>query len=98
MTKELKTYLSLINQNIKELEDVFGVRKIAIFGSTARGDNTKKSDIDVIVELNKSIGFFAFIKLENHLKKILGKKVDLATKDSLKPAIKKSILKEAIYA
>ncbi|MBI5754213.1 nucleotidyltransferase family protein [Candidatus Peregrinibacteria bacterium] len=98
MTKELKTYLSLISQNIKDLEKEFGVSKIAIFGSTARGDSTKKSDIDVIVELNKEIGLFAFIKLENHLRKILGKKVDLATKASLKPAIKKSILKEAIYA
>lgn len=98
MTKQLKIYLDLINQNFEQLNRNFGVKKIAIFGSTARGENTKKSDIDIIVELNKSIGFFTFIKLENHLQQILGRKVDLATKGSLKPAIKKAALKEAIYA
>lgn len=98
MTKQLKTYLGLINQNFENLNRHFGVKKIAIFGSTARGENTKKSDIDIIVEFNKSIGFFTFIELENHLQQILGRKVDLATKESLKPAIKKSVLKEAVYA
>lgn len=98
MTKQLKTYLDLINQNFEELKSHFGVKKIAIFGSIARGESTKRSDIDIIVELNKSVGFFAFIKLEEYLQQILGKKVDLATKESLKPAIKKTVLKEAIYA
>lgn len=98
MKNELKTHIATINQNLGELKRQFGVKKIAIFGSTARGDNTKKSDVDIIVELDKPIGLFAFIELENYLQKLLGKKVDLATKNSLKPAIKKSILKEAVYA
>lgn len=98
MTNELKVHIAVINQNFPELKKRFGVKKIAIFGSTARGDNTKKSDIDIIVELKKPIGFFAFIELENHLQKTLGKKVDLTTKNSLKPTIKQSILKEAVYA
>lgn len=98
MTKELKQYVASINLNLEELKRKFGVKKIAIFGSTARGENTKKSDIDIIVELDQPIGFFAFIELENHLQKMLGKKVDLTTKNSLKPAIKKTILKEAVYA
>lgn len=98
MTNQLQTYISLINENIEELERQFGVRKIAIFGSTARGEDTEKSDIDIIVELNRPIGFFSFMRLESHLKKILGKKVDLTTKASLKSTIKKNILKEAIYA
>lgn len=98
MSKELKHYIVLINQNLEELKIKFGVKKIAIFGSTARGDNTEKSDIDIIVQLNKPIGFFTFIELENYLQKMLGKKVDLTTKNSLKPAVRKSILKEAIYA
>ena len=98
MTKELKKHIESINKNFEELKDEFGIKKIAIFGSTARGDNTKKSDIDIMVELSQPIGFFAFIRLENSLQKMLGKKVDLTTKNSLKPTIKKSILKEAVYA
>lgn len=98
MTKELKKYVASINLNLEELKIRFGVKKIAIFGSTARGDDTKKSDIDIIVEFNKPIGFFAFIELENYLQKMLGKRVDLTTRNSLKSAIKKSVLKEAVYA
>lgn len=98
MESELKTHIATINQNFEKLKSRFGVKKIAIFGSTARGDNTKRSDIDIVVEFDKPIGFFGFIELENYLQKILGKKVDLTTKNSLKPAIKKNILKEAVYA
>ena len=97
MADELKQYITLINQNLEALRRKFGVKKIAIFCSMARGDNKKKSDIDIIVELDKPRGFFNFIELENHLSKILGKKVDLTTKNSLKPAVKKSVLKEAVY-
>lgn len=98
MNKELKLYIGLINKNFEVLKTNFSVKKIAIFGSTARGDRTKKSDIDIIVELKSPISLFHFIELENFLGKILGKKVDLATKASLKQPIRKSILKEAVYA
>lgn len=98
MTKELKIHIDSINQNLEILTSKFKVNKIAIFGSTARGDNKKNSDIDIMVELHEPISFFAFIELENHLSKLLGKKVDLTTKKALKSAIKKEVLKEAIYA
>lgn len=74
------------------------MKRIAVFGSTARGDNKKDSDIDIMVEFDEPIGFFAFIELENYLSKILGKDVDLTTKKALKPTIKNEILKEAVYA
>ena len=98
MSKELKTYLDTINQNFEILKTRFNVKKIAIFGSTVRNQNTKKSDIDIIVELIEPIGLFDFIRLEAFLAKILGKKIDLTTKQALKPTIKKAVLKEAIYA
>ncbi|MFA6917374.1 MAG: nucleotidyltransferase family protein [Candidatus Gracilibacteria bacterium] len=98
MTKELKTHIDSINQNLEALRSKFKVSRIAIFGSTARGDNRKDSDVDVMVDFYEPISFFAFIKLENYLSKLLGKKVDLTTKKALKPTIKKEILKEAVYA
>lgn len=98
MTKEVKTHINLINQNFEILKKKFKVNKIAIFGSIARGDNKKNSDIDIMVELYEPISLFAFIELENYLSKLLGKKVDLTTKKALKPTIKKGVLKEAIYA
>ena len=98
MNKDLKNYIELINKNFDEFQKRFNVKKIAVFGSTARGLHTNRSDIDVIVEFKKPIGLFEFVKLENRLAEILGKRVDLTTKNALKSEIKKSVLKEAVYA
>ena len=70
---------------------------MGIFGSSARGEAKRGSDIDVLVEFKQPIGFFEFVELENFLSKILRKKVDLVSKKALKPAIKKDILKETQY-
>jgi len=97
MNSELNKYISILNVNFDHLQKVFSVKKIAIFGSVARGDNTPVSDIDILVEFNKPVGFFQFIRLETYLKRILGKKIDLATQNALKSKIKKQIIQEAIY-
>ena len=98
MTVELKDALATINNNIGQLKKEYFVKKVGIFGSVAKGKSTKKSDIDVLVEFNKPVGFFKFIKLENFLKRKLKRKVDLITKNGIKPILKKTILKEVVYA
>lgn len=98
MTKSLKIHIDLINENLATLKCKFGVKRIAIFGSVARGENNKNSDIDVMVELDQPISLFAFMELENYLSKILGAKVDLTTKKAIKSTIKKEVLKELVYA
>jgi predicted nucleotidyltransferase len=71
--------------------------KIGIFGSFARGDNKKGSDIDILVEFKESPTLLTLIKLENDLSEILGIKVDLITTGALKnKRIKKSIKKDLI--
>ena len=71
--------------------------KIGIFGSFARGDNKKGSDIDILVEFKESPSLLTLIKLENDLSEILGVKVDLVTTGALKnKRIKKSIKKDLI--
>lgn len=92
-----KEILKKLNKNLETLSREYQVKFIGVFGSTVRGEHKKKSDIDILAEFNKPIGFFKFIKLENHLSKILGRKVDLVTKDALKPQIKSNILKEVEY-
>jgi uncharacterized protein len=71
-----------------------GVTKAALFGSASRGEMKRKSDIDILVKLKKGKSLFDFIGLKLDLEKKLGKKVDLVTYDSIKPRLKKSILKD----
>lgn len=72
--------------------------KVGIFGSFARGDNKKGSDIDILVEFKEAPSLLILIKLENDLSEILGIKVDLVTTGALKnKRIKKSIKKDLIY-
>ena len=88
---------AIIQKNKKELEEKYGLKEIGIFGSYVRGNQEENSDIDILVEVERPMGFVKFIKLENHLSQILGVKVDLVTKKALKPYIGKKILKEVLY-
>jgi uncharacterized protein len=75
----------------------FNPIKVGIFGSFARGDNKKGSDIDILIEFKEAPSLLTLIKLENDLSEILGVKVDLVTTGALKNMrIKKSIQKDLI--
>ncbi|MBI4066910.1 nucleotidyltransferase family protein [Candidatus Gottesmanbacteria bacterium] len=73
-----------------------GVTRSAIFGSYVRGEDRKDSDIDILVEVPKGTGLFAFVSLKNKLEKELNKKVDLLTYKSIHPSLRKRILKEQL--
>jgi uncharacterized protein len=78
------------------LKETFKVETIGIFGSYARDEASETSDVDLIVSFTQPIGW-EFINLHDFLEEILGKRVDLATVNSLKPQLKDSILKEVVY-
>ncbi len=71
-----------------------GVTKAALFGSAARGEAKKRSDIDILVKLKKGKGLFDFVGLKLELEKKLGKKVDLVTYGAIKPRLRDIILKD----
>lgn len=84
---------NIILSHLKEFDPI----KVGIFGSYARGDNKKGSDIDILVKFKESPSLLTLIKLENDLSEILGVKVDLVTTGALKnKRIKKSIKKDLI--
>lgn len=72
-----------------------GGRHLAIFGSTARNEATKNSDIDILVDFDAKKDLFVFIDLKFYLEDLLGCDVDLVSKQALHPALKKRILSEA---
>jgi uncharacterized protein len=72
----------------------FKVNKIGIFGSYVSGKVRKKSDIDLLVEFKETIDLFDFVHLVDEIQRLLKKKVDLATPETIKPYIKTKILNE----
>jgi hypothetical protein len=85
-------------KNLKrEVAQEYSVKTIGVFGSVARDEQTLQSDIDLLVEFSKPVGFITFMRLENFLSERLGKQVDLVTSDSLKPLIRQDVLSEVIY-
>ncbi len=90
--------LKILKEELSYLKETFQIKRIGIFGSWVRGEQTEGSDIDVLVEFEKPVGFFTFIELEDRLSELLGVRVDLVTPDALKPLIKSYILEETVYA
>lgn len=74
----------------------FGVRRLAVFGSTARGEDRADSDVDILVEFENDPTFRSFMGLKVFLEDALGRKVDLVTSDALKPRLRDVITREAV--
>jgi hypothetical protein len=89
--------LSSLKKLKGEVAKEYSVKTIGVFGSVARNEQTGKSDIDLLVEFSKPVGFVTFMRLENFLSERLGKQVDLVTSDSIKPVIRQDVLAEVIY-
>ena len=70
------------------------VSMIGIFGSLARGEAQKKSDIDLIVRFSKRKSLLSMVRLERELSEALDRKVDLLTEAAISPYMRESVLKE----
>jgi predicted nucleotidyltransferase len=92
--KSIEEIKKTLNEQMPILQEKYGVKKIGVFGSYLKGEPRKDSDLDLLVEFDRSIDLLMFINLENYLSDILGIKVELVMKDVLKPRIGKRILEE----
>ena len=88
--------LSLLAENKAELKSRFRVYKLALFGSYARGDQREESDVDILVDVDPSIGL-EFVTLADSLEKLLGVKVDVVSRKAIKPRALEMIEQELIY-
>ncbi len=78
------------------LSRLYGVKSMSLFGSYVKGQEKSESDLDILVEYTELPGLIKYIELENRLSDLLGIKIDLVIRESLKPRIAKSVLLEAI--
>lgn len=97
--KTLDDIKEKLTQHKDAIVQNYHVIRLGIFGSYRRGEQTETSDVDILVEFEPSFrfGLLTFCELENHLSELLGLKVDLVMKDSLKPKIGENILREILY-
>ncbi len=95
--KTFEEIKEVLQKHKEEFRKPYGLKGIGIFGSYIKGEQKEKSDLDILVELDKPIGFVRFMRLENALSQLLGVQVEMVTRKSLKPHIGKRILQEVKY-
>lgn len=87
----------LLKEHKKEVRRKYRVIEIGVFGSYVRGEQKERSDIDILVSFSGIPDVFKYIELEEYLKRLLRRRVDLVRKEAIRPELKKRILKEAVY-
>ena len=85
--------VAILKKETPFLAEEYGVKRIGLFGSFAKEEQGRKSDVDIVVELGKPIGL-KFIELADYLEELLGRKVDLLTPDGIKGIRIKSVASE----
>jgi len=78
------------------LQEEYNVKEIGLFGSFSDNKQDDESDIDILIELDKPIGW-KFFTLEKYLEEVFGRKVDLVTKKALKKPLKDKILNQTLF-
>jgi predicted nucleotidyltransferase len=92
--KSLEEIKTILQQHKEELRAKYKVKEIGVFGSYVRGQQKKQSDIDILVEFEVVPGLLKFIELEDYLSELLGIKVDLVRKSSIREELRDTILQE----
>src|SRR3954452_3763952 len=91
-----KTVLEDIKKKVVPILKETRETRAAIFGSVARGEETNKSDVDILVNLPRDMSLFDVVDLESKLEATIQRKVDLVDYDAIKPRLKPYILRDQI--
>lgn len=94
--KSLEEIKSILQQHKAELRERYSMKESGVFGSCVRGEAKRRSDIDILVEFEVVPGLLKFIELEDYLSTLLGTKVDLVRKKSIREELRERILQEVV--
>jgi len=94
--EKLPQIIEALRRQLPLLIERFQVESLGVFGSYIRSEQRSDSDLDILVSFREPPGLLKFIEMENYLSDILGLKVDLVMKDSLKPHIGENILQGVV--
>jgi len=96
MSKSIGGLVKKKHAQILALAKKHGVLNIRLFGSVAKNEDKKSSDVDFLVEMTKGSTLFDIIALKQDMEDMLGVKVDIVTVASLSPYIREDVLKEVV--
>ena len=95
--RTLTQLLHQLRTLLPDLQELYGVRSMGVFGSYVREQQASDSDLDLLVEFDdRPLSLFDFVRLENELSDALNVKVDLVERRALKPHIGRRILAEVV--
>ena len=89
--------LSRLRDHLPEIR-ALGIQSLALFGSVARDEARPDSDIDLLVEFSSPVGLFDFQRAQSELSRLLGGRVDLVPRDSIKRQFRDQILRVSVSA
>ena len=95
--KTLEELKQILSQNKLLLQEHYQVTQLGIFGSYARGEQTPDSDVDVLIDYEHAPTLFKLVELQDFLSSLTGLRVDVVTKNGLKPRIRERVLSEVVY-
>lgn len=89
--------IEILKSDLPNISKNYNVKSLGLFGSYSREEQSSESDIDILVEFEKPIGFIKFIEFESYLSEKLGTKVELVSSDALKSTIRSNIMENIVY-
>lgn len=98
MAMDREQIILMLGEHLPEMRERFHVESLSLIGSVARNEAAADSDIDVLVDFDRPVGLFTFVGLQLRLTELLGTRVDLVTRDAIRPEWREAILDEAIHA
>ena len=91
--------IEILKKNENSIKKKYGVKKIGVFGSFARGEGKEGSDVDILVDFKNGCKTFDnYMELKFFLEDLFGRSIDLVTMEALRPQLKDNILQEVVYA
>jgi predicted nucleotidyltransferase len=91
--------VEILKKSENSIKKKYGVKKIGVFGSFARGEGKEGSDVDILVDFKNGCKTFDnYMELKFFLEDLFGRSVDLVTMEALRPQLKDNILQEVVYA
>lgn len=92
----IQTQIKELRSHIISIAFTHGAKKISVFGSVARKEESNSSDIDFLVEFEDGRNLFDLIRLKQELESLLGRPVDVVSSNAIHSSIREQILHEAI--